>query len=152
MDNTDRKLLNLLQQDFPVTARPFDAVGELIGTGGGEVIERLQSLRERGYIRRLGASLNPRKLGYTSTLAAAKVPPEHLDATIEYINSFPHITHNYERDDEFNIWFTVIAKSESEIELILEDILENTGATEVINLPATSFYKIKVGFRLEEDK
>ena len=151
MDNTDKRLLNLLQREFPVEPRPYAALGERLGIEEREVISRIEALRNEGYVRRLGASLNPRKLGYTSTLVAARVPEELLEKTAEYINSYPQVTHNYERSGEFNIWFTIIARDENEIASIIDSIRENTGVEELINLPATHVFKIRVGFDLQEE-
>lgn len=152
MDNIDRELLNALQSEFPAEARPFASLGEKLGTGEDEVIRRIENLRRDGLIRRIGASLDPRKLGYVSTLAAAKVPREEFDRAVEYINAFPQVTHNYEREDEFNVWFTVVAKDRAAIEIILDDIRKNSGAEEIIDLPATHFFKIKVSFDMKEDE
>ncbi|MFA6450519.1 MAG: AsnC family transcriptional regulator [bacterium] len=148
MDDTDRNLLNMLQREFPIEERPFAALADRLGIGGEEVLSRIEKLRGEGLIRRLGASLNPRKLGYTSTLAGARVKPENVDAAAEYINRFPEITHNYERNDEFNMWFTVIAKDEAEVEAVLNDIRANAGVEELIDLPATRIFKINVKFEL----
>lgn len=148
MDDIDRELLNVLQRDFPVTETPYADVGECIGIGEDEVLARIESLKSEGLIRRIGASFNPRKLGYTSTLAAARVPREKIDSAAEFINKYPQVTHNYERDDEFNLWFTVIARGEDEIERILDEIRSGSGAEEVIGLPATDIFKIDVKFDL----
>jgi siroheme decarboxylase len=151
MDDVDKKMLDALQSEFPLEARPFAAIAERLGIGEREAMERTDRLRRDGFIRRIGASLNPRKLGYDSTLAGAKIPNEKLDESVEYINSFPQITHNYEREGEFNVWFTIIAKDRAAIESILCDIRKNTGVEELLDLPATHTFKIKVNFRMGEE-
>ena len=148
MDNTDRNLLNVLQREFPIEARPFAAIADRLGISEDEVLERIKKLRDEGLIRRLGVSLNPRNLGYTSTLAGARVKPGNLSAAAEYINKFAEVTHNYEREDEFNLWFTVIAKDEETIVKVIDDIRVNAGVKEIINLPATHIFKIDAKFKL----
>ena len=146
-DDIDRAILNVIQKDFPIVTRPYEKVGETIGLTEKEVIERVARLRESGVIRRIGASFNPRELGYTSTLVAAKVAPEKLDDTVAAINRLPQVTHNYEREHEYNVWFTVIARSGEEITAILEKIKNETGA-ELIELPATHIFKIDASMKL----
>ncbi len=150
MDDIDRKLIGITQREFPIEPRPYEKIGERIGIGERDVLARLEKLREAGLLRRIGASLNPRRLGYTSTLAAARVPQDRIEETAEYINRFPQVTHNYERDDEFNLWFTVIARDAAEIADILNDIRAHTAAAEIIDLPATNIFKIDVKFDLKE--
>jgi len=150
MDDIDRKLIGITQREFPIEQRPYEKIGERIGLGEQDVLARLEKLREAGLLRRVGASLNPRRLGYTSTLAAARVPPDQIEETAEYINRFPQVTHNYERDDEFNLWFTVIARDAAEIADILNDIRAHTAAAEIMDLPATHIFKIDVKFDLKE--
>lgn len=148
-DEIDLKLMNLMQEGIPLTEKPFETMGEEIGISGSEALERARKLYAEDRFRRIGPSIAPRKVGYTSTLVAARVPAEHFDSTVAYINRYPHITHNYERDHYYNVWFTVIAEGEGEIDRILNEIRANTGAEEVLDLPATHLFKIKVKFDLE---
>jgi DNA-binding Lrp family transcriptional regulator len=148
MDDTDRLLLTLIQRQFPISERPYAELAEKTGVTESEAIARIEAMREEGLIRRMGASLNPRALGYVSTLAAARVAPGKVVSAADYINSFSEVTHNYERDDAFNIWFTVIARDEEALAAIIDDIRNNSGADEVIDLPATHIFKIKVNFDL----
>jgi len=150
MDDTDLKLMNMLQEEIPLVERPFAEFGSRLGLSEKEILERVKRMHDEDRFRRIGPSLAPRKLGYTSTLAAAHIPADRFDAAIEYINRYPHITHNYERDDYFNVWFTVIAQGEDRIEQILEEIRNNTGAEKVMNLPATHIFKIQVQFDVED--
>ncbi len=148
MDEIDRLLLTLIQREFPLSERPYVEIAEKAGVTESEAIARIEAMREEGLIRRMGASLNPRALGYVSTLAAARVAPGRVDSVANYINRFNEITHNYERDDEFNVWFTVIARDEAVVAAIIDDIRKHSGADEVIDLPATHIFKIKVNFDL----
>jgi DNA-binding Lrp family transcriptional regulator len=148
MDSIDKKLLNRIQSDFPVTPQPFQVLGEELGLSEDEIIERIQSLRERKIIRRLGGVFDSKKLGYHSTLIAMHVPPEKIEETAHIVSSYDGVTHNYEREDKFNLWFTLIAESEEKIEEIIAEIRQRTGVSDILNLPAIRLYKIKVNFDL----
>ena len=144
MDTTDREIVTLIQSGFPVEAHPYDAIGRQIGISGDEVMRRLKAIKESGEIRRMGASFDSRKLGYSSTLCAVHVPQEKMEAAIAAVNSYHNITHNYERNHYYNMWFTVIAPSRERIEGILQEIEEAAGVGPIINLPATRLFKIQV--------
>ena len=150
MDDVDRKLVNALQAEIPITERPFAELGARLGIDEGDVLGRVRALDAAGQFRRIGPSFAPRKLGWTSTLVAARVPEDKIDETAAFINRFTEITHNYERDDEFNVWFTIIASSDAEIGRIIDDIRRNTAAAEVINLPATHVFKTRVCFNVDD--
>jgi siroheme decarboxylase len=146
LDDADRAILNRIQSDFPITARPYLAIAEEIGLGEREVVDRVLRLKEAGIIRRIGGNLVPGKLGYVSTLCAARVPPERLAGFTAAVNRQPGVTHNYLRENTFNVWFTFIAPSMAEIEANLRGISAETGITEILNLPATQVFKIKAQF------
>ena len=112
MDEMDRMILNEIQSHFPIEARPYQVLGEKLGCSEEEVLQRVQDLKDREVIRRIGANCNSRKLGYTSTLCAAKVPSRLMARFVEVVNSYMGVTHNYRRDHDYNIWFTLIAPSE----------------------------------------
>ena len=99
-------------------------------------------------IRRIGGNFAPEKLGFVSTLCAAKVPENKIDHFAKIVNRYPGVTHNYQRDNEFNVWFTFIAPSMQEIEENLKKISNDTKIKDIINLPATKVYKIKAHFNL----
>ncbi len=148
MDDTDRTILNRIQSDFPITSRPYLTIASDLGLSENEVIKRLARLKENKIIRRIGGNFVPEKLGFVSTLCAAKVEEGKIDLFASIVNRYPGVTHNYQRDSEFNIWFTFIAQSMEEIEENLENISQETGIKEIINLPATKVYKIKAHFDL----
>lgn len=148
MDKTDKKIINRIQSDFPITPRPFKSVAKDLGLTEEEVIERIRQLKEKGIIRRIGGNFVPEKLGFVSTLCAAKVPEDRIDLFAAAVNRYSGVTHNYQRDNEFNIWFTFIAPSMEEITENLKEIARQTGVNEIINLPATKVYKIKAHFDL----
>ncbi len=148
MDETDRAILNRIQSDFPLTTRPYAAIGEEFGLSEKEVLERLARLKARGIIRRIGGNFVPDKLGFVSTLCAATVPEDQVAAFSAVVNAYPGVTHNYQRDNHFNIWFTFIAPSMDEITSNLSEISRKTGITGILNLPATRVFKIKAHFDL----
>lgn len=147
-DDLDRMLINRLQTDFPVSVRPYRDIGDEIGLSEDEVIERLSRLRESGVIRRIGANIVPKKIGYTSTLCAAKVDPDQIDRFAEIVNRNPGVTHNYLRKHDYNVWFTVIAPSMADIERFLEDVKRETGVADIINMPATKVFKLRAEFTI----
>ncbi len=151
LDRLDRRLLNLIQNNFPVVPEPYQELAKILGTTEEEVLARLEKLIEKGVIRRLGPIFDSRKLGYSSTLCAVKVPPENVREVAEVVNSFPEVTHNYLRDHSYNMWFTLLAESPDRLEAILEEIKERTGITNILNLPAQKIFKIRVNFPLEDD-
>ncbi len=151
LDATDKKLITLIQADFPITDRPYAAIGEKLGVLEEEVIRRIRAIMESGEIRRLGASFDSRQLGYTSTLCAAHVPPEKLETAVAAINSYHNVTHNYERNHYYNVWFTVIAPSRLRIGEILGEIEERAGIGPILDLPATRLFKIQVDLPVLEN-
>jgi DNA-binding Lrp family transcriptional regulator len=148
LDEMDRMILNEIQSHFPIEARPYQVLGEKLGCSEEEALQRVQDLKDREVIRRIGANCNSRKLGYTSTLCAAKVPSRLMARFVEVVNSYMGVTHNYRRDHDYNIWFTLIAPSEEKIERILREIIELTEVGEVFSLPAERLFKIQVDFEV----
>jgi len=146
LDEADRAILNRIQSDFPITARPYLAIAEAVGLGEREVIDRVRRLKREGIIRRIGGNFVPGKLGYVSTLCAARVPPDRLERFTDAVNRHPGVTHNYRRDNTFNVWFTFIAPSMADIEAHLREIGAETGITDILNLPATKVFKIRAQF------
>lgn len=151
LDSIDRKILTIIQSGFPVAEHPYQVIGEQVGLTEAETLEAVRSLKKRGIIRRLGANFNSWKLGWRSTLCAAKVPEDQMDAFIDEVNALSGVTHNYLRDHEFNIWFTFIAPNWETVCKTLEEVTQKTGIT-ILNLPAESLYKIKVDFQMEDGK
>ena len=123
-------------------------IAEEIGLTEKEVIERIARMKKNDIIRRIGGNFVPEKVGFVSTLCAARVPQEKIDHFAETVNRFHGVTHNYQRDHEFNVWFTFIAPSMEEIEANLRQISEKTGVTEILNLPATKVFKIRAEFEV----
>ena len=148
IDDTDRAMLNRIQSDFPITSRPYRTLAEELGLSEDEVLKRVLRLKDSGIIRRIGGNFTPDKLGFVSTLCAAKVPEDKISQFTQVVNRYPGVTHNYRRDNTFNIWFTFIAASMDEIKANLKQIADETGITDIINLPATRVFKIKAEFKV----
>ena len=148
LDDLDRIILNEIQSNLPIASRPYQVLAEKLECSEEEIIRRVQKMKDREVIRRIGANCNSRKLGYTSTLCAAKVPLDLMERFIEVVNSYTGVTHNYRREHEYNIWFTLIAPSTEDIKRILGEISQRTGVEEVISLPAERLFKIQVDFEV----
>ena len=148
IDDIDRAILNQIQSDFPLTPRPYKTIGQQLDLTEDEVLKRVRRLKDAGVIRRIGGNFTPHELGFVSTLCAAKVPPDKIGRFADVVNRYPGVTHNYRRENSFNVWFTFIAPSMDEIEANLEQISAETGVTDILNLPATDVFKIKAEFKI----
>ena len=148
LDDINRAILNRIQSDFPVTSRPYRTIAEQLGLAEEDVIKRVLRLKVTGIIRRIGGNFTPDKLGFVSTLCAAAVPEEKISRFAEVVNRYPGVTHNYRRDNRVNIWFTFIAPTMDEINTNLKQIAEETGVTEILNLPATKVFKVRAEFKV----
>jgi len=144
IDPTDRRILELLQAELPIDPRPYALAAQQLGISEGELLSRLRALRRRGLIRRVGPTFEPRKLGYVSTLVACRVPPAKVDEFAAIVNRYPEVTHNYEREHEYNVWFTLIAASEQRIADILAEIRLQSGIQACYAAPQERRYKLKV--------
>ena len=126
MDATDKRILDIIQTGFPIAPRPYAVVGEQVGLTEAETLSRVRALKGKGIIRRIGANFQSAKIGFKSTLCAASVSAEKLDAFIAVVNAHPGVTHNYLRDHPINIWFTMIGESREAIREALVAITEVT--------------------------
>lgn len=150
MDNIDKKLLDIIQTGFPIVPRPYAELGEKLGITEAEALSRVRALKGKKIIRRLGANFQSSKLGFRSTLCAAKVPDEKMELFTTEVNKLPGVTHNYIRDHVYNVWFTLIGPSWEEVCSTLDGVTERTGI-KILNLPATRMYKIRVDFRMDDE-
>jgi siroheme decarboxylase len=152
MDIMDRKLLDMLQDEFPLAAMPFVEIGKKLGITGPEVMTRLERLKNAGYIRRIGPVLDAKKLGYTSLLCAAAAGPDIIEDLAHAINAEPSVTHNYEREAELNLWFTITMRTQDDIDRFLKNI-EDRFALTIIRFPEKRTFKINTRFATgDEDR
>ncbi len=140
------RVLDEIQGAFPLASRPLDVLAERLGLGVDDVRGALEALRTQGIVRRVGGSFSADGLGYVSTLCAMAVPEPDLDRVAGIVSEFPQVTHNYGRTDRYNLWFTLIARDRDEIGRVLARISELTGVDDILDLPATRLYKIRVDF------
>ena len=151
LDALDRKLLNLLQGSFPLEPRPFARVAELAEVAEPVVLERTQRLLDERIIRQLTPIFDTRVLGYRSMLVAARVDPEHPWRAARIVNSHPGVSHNYLRNHDFNMWFTIAVEPGSRLGLegTLEVLQRLTGADSVRELPTIRLFKIRMDLEME---
>jgi len=143
-DQVDKALLTEVQKRFPVDHRPFQLLGEKLGISEQECLERVGRLKATKVIRQLSAIFDTRALGYQSTLAAMKADPARVDEAAEVINQHPGVSHNYKRNDPFNIWFTVAVPPSDSLEQVIHILHTLAKAEETIILPTLRLYKIGV--------
>ena len=148
MDSIDKKILNILQKEFPLTERPFQIVAETCDISEDETLSRIQKLKDDGIIRRIGAVFDGAKLGRVSTLCAARVPQDKLENFVSVVNVSKGVTHNYLRDNEYNVWFTLNAATAQELELFLADLKKKTGITDILDMRAVRTFKIDATFEV----
>jgi len=148
MDNIDKELLNILQTSFPVCVKPFAKMGEDLNISEQEVMERITKLKEDKIIRQISAIFDTKSLGYESSLVAAKVAVDNLDHAVEVINAHPGVSHNYLRNHDFNVWFTMAVPPNSRLGLIktIELLGEEAGVVSIRPLQTLKLFKIGVKF------
>ena len=140
------EVLSRIQKKFPLCERPFERIGEELGISEDEVLDILREQKEAGIIRQTSAIFDTKRLGYKSSLVAFKIKEEDIDKAVEILNAHPGISHNYERNHDFNIWFTIAVEPESLLGLegTVKLLAEMTGAEDFIILPTLKLFKINV--------
>jgi DNA-binding Lrp family transcriptional regulator len=151
LDETDKRLLNLLQSRFPLEPRPFLAVAREAEVSEEEVLERTQRLLDERIVRQITPIFDTRVLGYKSMLVAAKVDPENPHRAAQVINAHPGVSHNYLRNHDFNIWFTIAIEPDSRLGLhgTLDVLAAEAGAESVRQLPTLRLFKINMNLEME---
>jgi siroheme decarboxylase len=151
LDDLDKRLLNLMQGSFPIAPRPYQHVAAQAGMDEAEAMARVQRLLEERIIRQVTPIFDTRALGYSSMLVAAKVDPENPWRAAQIINEHPGVSHNYLRNHEFNIWFTIATEPDSPLglERTLEVLGEVAGAESVRQLPTLKLFKIRMDLDME---
>jgi siroheme decarboxylase len=152
LDETDKRLLNFMQGSFPLAERPYAEVARLAGLTEDETLRRTKRLLDERIIREVTPIFDTRVLGYSSMLVAAKVDSEHPWRAAKIINSHPGVSHNYLRDHDFNLWFTIATEPGSKLGLdgTLEVLADLTGAQSVRQLPTLRLFKIRMDLEMEK--
>lgn len=146
--SVEQAILMRIQDDFPLCHAPYDALAQSLCCTRDEAFHTVQELRTAGIIRRIGASYAANKLGYTSALVAAEVDVHDLPMVVSRINRYPEVTHNYEREGAFRLWFTLIADSNIRMAEIVRQLQQDAGILAFHVLPAQRVFKIAVRFPL----
>ena len=144
MDKLDTEILNEIQWTFPLVAKPFDEMAKKFGISSDDVKTRLVQLKRKGVLRQLSAIFDTRKLGYTSSLVAMEIEPDKLESVAHQINRHPGVSHNYEREHEFNLWFTLAVPPGSDLEKELGKFSKLDGIKKTRMLPTLQLFKIGV--------
>ena len=154
MDKMDQNILSTLQNEFPICAKPYDILAEKLGLTVEELWERVNKMLDTGVIRRIGASLDSKKLGYASTLAAVRVANDDVETAAQVIGKYYEVTHSYQRENEYNVWFTLIATSNDRINQILKEIQKELGLNDedVLNLPVLKLFKLDARFKTNAEE
>lgn len=153
LSDADRRLLNLMQGSFPLEPRPYAAVAREAGVPEEVVLERVSSLLQQRIIRQVTPIYDTRAFGYGSMLVAAKIDPEHPWRAATIVNSHPGVSHNYLRNHEFNMWFTLAVEPDSRLGLdgTLDVLQRLTGAESIRQLPTLKLFKIRMDLEMEGD-
>jgi DNA-binding Lrp family transcriptional regulator len=147
-DAIDSQLINLLQHEFPLVKEPYKELAKMLNTPEAEILSRIRRLKANGVIREIGPIFNSEMIGLTSTLVALKVPEDTVDGAAQIINSYIGVTHNYEREGDYNIWFTLAATSGEALASTLEEIKEKIHPMHSLVVPVKRVLKIKTNFKV----
>ena len=153
MDMTDRKLLNLVQSSIPMVTRPYFKLGEDLGIGEQEVLDRLARLKHRNVLRQISAIFDTRRLGFKTTLVAMAYDPDKLNRGARQINRHPGVSHNYAREGSYyNLWFTLAVPPDHNLEATAQKMARDTQALSMRIMPTIRFFKIGVNFDMVNRK
>jgi DNA-binding Lrp family transcriptional regulator len=151
LDETDKKIIQTLQDNFPMVEQPYQAVAEKLNLTENQVLTRLKRLSQQGVTTKIGAVIDTSKVGLTAaTLVALKVPEERVAEVSNVINQYAGVSHNYQREHEYNVWFTLKASSQNELNATLNEITQKTAIhpKNLLNLPTKNCFKINVRFQI----
>jgi siroheme decarboxylase len=151
LDETDKRLMNLLQSSFPLDAEPFALLASEAELDLDDVLARTRRLLEQRIIREITPIFDTRALGYESMLVAAKVDAEHPRRAAAAVNAHPGVSHNYLRTHDFNLWFTIAVPPDSELGMdgTLAALMRETGAESMRQLPTLTLFKINMNLEME---
>ena len=153
MDSIDRNLLNIIQSKFPMVDQPYRAIGQELGVGEQEIIDRLTELKRQNVVRQISAIFDTRRLGYKTTLVAFAYDPEQLHQGALIINRHPGVSHNYAREGSYyNLWFTLAVPPDGDLESTIISMAKETAAINYRIMPTIRFFKIGVNFDMVKEK
>jgi len=152
LDETSLRLLDLMQDHYPLVARPYAALGEQIGISEAEALARLIEARQAGVIRQICGIYDTKALGYSSALVAMSVPAERLAHAARVINAHPGVSHNYKRNHEFNLWFTIAMPPGVELDPVIQRLHDLAGATSTRPMPTLHLFKIAVTLDMTHER
>ena len=147
----DRRLLEIAQNEFPLTLRPWASIANKLGITEEEVLQRISKLCNKGIIRKVGPALDPGLIGLrASTLIAMRVPRNKIQKVARLISNYEEVSHFHQREHEYNFWFTLTTKNEVELKRITEEITRETriGEDDMLDLHPIKIFKIDVRFQL----
>lgn len=139
----DKDILNTLQKGFPISHAPYDDAGKALGISGDELMTRLQTLLDEGYLSRFGPMFDMDEMGGAVELAAMQVPPEQFTAVTDYLNELDEIAHNYQRKHRLNMWFVIACRSDEALSDSIKQIESKTGLT-VYRMPKLQTFYINL--------
>jgi DNA-binding Lrp family transcriptional regulator len=145
MDEIDRRIINGLQDGFPLSPRPYAEAAKALGLDEGVLLQRLQILRADNVLTRFGPLFNAEAMGGGLTLAAMKVPEYRFEEVAAIVNSFPEVAHNYAREHALNMWFVVATERPEEVQEVLDAIADGTGL-EVYDMPKAEEFSLSLRF------
>ncbi|HNT07734.1 MAG: HTH-type transcriptional regulator Ptr1 [Euryarchaeota archaeon ADurb.Bin009] len=154
LDILDRQLLEILQDTFPLAPRPWHAIGRRLGIPEGEVLRRVRRLADEGIVLTVSPVIESARIGpVASTLIGMRVPADRVERCASIVNREPGVSHNYLRDHDYNLWFTLAAPDSAALRRTVEDIAARAGVppADLLDLPAVRRFKIGVRFRFFPD-
>lgn len=147
LSTTDRKILNCIQEDLPLTPQPFRAISKKVGLEESQLLKRIRELKDKGIIRNLRGRINHRKLKFKSTLIAFKIPKDKIEPFAKKISSRPEVTHCYLRKGEYNLWTVFIYKNGG-LKKMLNGLTRDIGEDNILNLPTKRQFKLKTSLKI----
>lgn len=148
MEAKDRKLLNRLQENFPLVEKPYQLIAKELGLSEAEVIKRTEKLFANGVIRRFGVLINHKKLDYFSTLIGVRVSDQNLNTLVDLVTKRPEVTHCYQREGKYNLWFTFLTPKKAVFEKFFAGLKKKFGAENILNLPTVRSFKLRTTFEV----
>ena len=149
MNRKEKSILTTIQSDFPLTRYPYRDMARRLGMPEERLLKKIAVLKKNGTIRRIGAVVCARHVGYTSVLVSARVAAASIPAVAGFVNAFANVSHNYVRENDFNLWCTFSAKTQREINAFSAALKRQRGVSAVMVLPARKTFKINAEFPLK---